>query len=346
MNQRFVYLAFATWLACAAVPARAVVVAGDTGTTDEAAPVVMDASGDNVGGNVGTFNGASGIYIGNGWVLTADHVGAGNPVFPGVNNNEPFTYDGTSGRPLTMPDGTGQADLYLFHLTADPALPNMPLSTMSGSTLAMNNTSVVMYGRGQSLTSGFNYYNTATNPYTVSATATNEGGYSVGSGAQVFRAGTNFIAGSQANVNDGYGMTNSLLTLFNPNFVNNTTDNTRAEAQGSNGDSGGAVFGKTSGGTYVLVGMMFAIGDDLNSGSNEPSTSTAAYSLDGTFAGNGTTTGDSVTASADISSYFSQIEAITGVPEPSTRWASVLAGAALLGACRRRIGVRRSREMT
>ena len=88
-------------------------------------------------------------------MLTADHVGAGNPVFPGVNGNQPFTYDGTSGRQLTTPDGTGQADLYLFHLTADPALPNMALSGMGGSTLAMNKTSVVMYGHGQNLGSGF-----------------------------------------------------------------------------------------------------------------------------------------------------------------------------------------------
>ena len=142
-------------------------------------------------------------------------------------------------------------------------------------------------------------------------------------------------------MNDGYGLTDSLLTFFNPNFVNNTTDNTRAEAQASSGDSGGAVFGKTASGTYVLVGMMFAIGDDLNDGANEPATTTAAYALDGTFAGNGTTTGDSITASADISAYLSQIESITGVPEPSTRWVAVLVGGALFGAYRRRGGARK-----
>ncbi len=336
MNRRFFCLVFVLGLTWCAAGARALVV-GDsyppganppTGTTP---PTVVDSGGDNIGGNVGTFNGDSCIYVGNGWVLTADHVGAGNPVFPGVNGGQAFTYDGTSGRQLTTPDGTGSADLYLFHLTTNPSLPNISISNTSGSALAANMTSVIMYGHGQTASSGFSYYDTSQNPYAATASTTAEGGYAA-NGPQTFRWGTNFVAGAQADVDDGFGKTNSLVTVFNPNFG--------AYAQASFGDSGGAVFGKMADGSYTLVGMMYAIGNDLpDNVMNQPSNSTAVFSLN-TLSGNGTTTADSLTASADLSEYLNQIDAITGVPEPSTRWVAVLVGAVLLGSCRRRISTR------
>ena len=320
-------LLFTVGFTLVALPARAIIVAPSDNQT---IPTPVNGNGQNLENNVGTFNGASGIYIGNGWVLTADHVGAGNPNFDGTT----YSYDGTSGQQLTTPDSTGVSDLYLFHLTTSPPLPSMNLSSTSGATLAASATSVVMYGDGQGLTSTtVNYYNTATNPYTVSSIATPELGYSTGSG-MALRAGANFIDNSGV-VNDGVGPTTSIITYFNPLYHNG--GGTIAGAQAAVGDSGSAVFAQTASGSYQLVGMTFAAGSDLSASANQPASNTIVYNSN-SFTGDGTTTSDSITAAADISAYLPQIEAVTGVPEPSTAWLLGVPAAAVLALGWRRSG--------
>src|SRR2546426_10430498 len=76
--------------------------------------------------NVGSVNGASGIYIGNGWVLTASHVGAGTITF----DIGTFAADGQT---IRLTDNDSSTDLLLFHLTLTP---NLSALTLSASTPA------------------------------------------------------------------------------------------------------------------------------------------------------------------------------------------------------------------
>ncbi len=68
---------------------------------------------------VGQVNGASGTYLGNGWVITAAHVGAGDFTLGGV------TYIPVSGT-TTEIDG-GDVDITLFQIASPPSLPSLPL---------------------------------------------------------------------------------------------------------------------------------------------------------------------------------------------------------------------------
>ena len=63
---------------------------------------------------VGQVNGASGVYLGNGWVLTAAHVGAGNFTVAGLS----YAFVGGSATSITNGNGT-TADLLLFLLGLD-----------------------------------------------------------------------------------------------------------------------------------------------------------------------------------------------------------------------------------
>ena len=93
---------------------QAVVINSVTGVGNTNAPI------DDPGWNyVGYLNGASGIYLGSGWVLTASHVGPGN-----------FTLGGISYAPLsnstvqitnTTPGKTTNTDLIMFQLASTPA---------------------------------------------------------------------------------------------------------------------------------------------------------------------------------------------------------------------------------
>src|ERR1700734_1830127 len=83
-------------------PIRAVEMNGNYDTT---APTDSDISGWDSGGGasgvtgwdyVGTVNDASGVYLGNGWVLTAGHVGAGTFVLGSGPAAGTYYYDGVS----------------------------------------------------------------------------------------------------------------------------------------------------------------------------------------------------------------------------------------------------------
>jgi hypothetical protein len=83
---------------------------------------------------VGTVNGASGVYLGNGWVITAAHVGAGDFTLNGV------TYSIVS----SSIQNVGTVDLTMFQITEVLSLPSLTIST---STPGIG-TSVVMIGYG------------------------------------------------------------------------------------------------------------------------------------------------------------------------------------------------------
>lgn len=103
---------------------------------------------------VGTVNGASGVYLGNGWVLTAGHVGAGDFTLQGE------TYDAVPGSAQGFSNSTGTADLTLFQLAQSPALPPLTLETTTPVRLSHshqgNQVAMIGYGGGYGETWGLN----------------------------------------------------------------------------------------------------------------------------------------------------------------------------------------------
>lgn len=198
--------------------------------------------------NVGLVNGASGVYIGGGWVLTASHVGAGNTVLGTTS----FAWDGTSLR-LTNSDGSA-TDLTLFHLAAAPPLPSISLA--SATPAAFSQIDLIGFGHiAGSMQTNFGVYS---------------GFYWSAGGAKSW--GNNKVnLGGTTTINAGFGN----LTAFNCDFTSPGTlgpsSQTSDESQVSVGDSGGGVFQK-NGSIWQLAGILDAEENQVN----QPA-STAVY---------------------------------------------------------------------
>jgi len=117
-------------------------------------------TGWNYVGQVVTQNNgsASGVYLGNGWVMTAAHVTMGNFVLNGV------TYPAVAGSAQSITSGSNTADLLLFQVSPYPDLPVLTLSTnlpAVGDSVAL-----LGYGGGQGLTWGYNSVTAIDQPIT------------------------------------------------------------------------------------------------------------------------------------------------------------------------------------
>jgi hypothetical protein len=77
-------------------------------------------------GTVGSANGASGIYLGNGWVLTAGHVGAGDFYLQGNT----YSLLADSSHAIVNADNS-PADLVLYQITTSPDLAPLTLGSVS-----------------------------------------------------------------------------------------------------------------------------------------------------------------------------------------------------------------------
>lgn len=284
----------------------AVHVMGTTGNTT--APV------DDPGfANVGAVNGASAIYLGNRWVLTASHVGAGSVVLGGNT----YTVSGPVTQLTNMgtPGMSANTDMVLFQINTDPGLP--ALSIAAGSPAAGQ--SLVMIGNGANRNASRSYYTVVQGPNPGDDVWTSAGGPGPGvipmfegSGGSAIRWGTNNVEAVNINASAGFGTVKSFFTFFNDDPIGRPD-----EAQGVLGDSGSAVFRK-NGATWELLGMTHAV--STASGYDNipgfPSTSLP---------------GESTTYMADLSFYRNQILSI--IPEPGS---AALAGIAVLGLLRRR----------
>ena len=206
-----------------AVPAAALVIESGDGQGNTTAPA------DDPGwAYVGRVSGLSGIYLGNGWMLTANHVTVSDPEIGGV------VYPVVPGTTVQLHNADSSlADLKVFRI--DPS-PNLPLLRIRATT-PPNNTDLTFVGEG--LTRG-----AATVWMGVS-------GY-LWSQASGKRWGTNKVTGTGSA---------SGTASFSANFTQSpgggsTTD----EAMGASGDSGGATFVKnTSTNQWELAGVMIAI---------------------------------------------------------------------------------------
>ena len=209
----------------------AVLIATGDGTGNTTAPTA-DPGFDNVGIIVGL----SGVYVGNGWVLTANHVGENSIQLLGV------TYDPVPGSKVRFqnPD-TSLADLIAFKLLGpDPPLPALSIASASPGV----NTLVTVIGRGRNR-------GTATTWMGID-------GWNWG-GSGVTRWGTNKILdiNQLVVINNGPSSTQSFSIRFDD--LNRGQSMGQHEAALAEGDSGGGAF-TGSGGSAELVGILFAIG--------------------------------------------------------------------------------------
>jgi hypothetical protein len=229
-------------------PARAVLNNGSYVTTE---PTTADVSNWTSGWNLGTgvtgwdyvgqVNGASGVYLGNGWVLTAGHVGPGGFTLNGAS----YAMISGTAHSFTTTNGstTGTADLSLFQISNPP---NLAALTLGSSTPGIFTAKTVMigYGGGQGETWGYNTVTSNNDAISVS------GFYSI-----------------------------TFVTSYNSAPVWN-------QSHVVGGDSGGAAFINVNG-HWQLAGILEAL--DNNNGS---------YMV-------------------QLSTYYSDITAITAVPEPA-----------------------------
>jgi hypothetical protein len=274
-------------------PAGALLVAPPA-TNDNTSAPMDDPGWANVGDR--------GVYLGNRWVITAGHVGAGPTIF---NGGGPFMNEPGSEMTLVTPAGLGMsttADVMLFRLTADPGLPALPLSL---ATPPVDDT-VVLIGDGRGVESDAMETHWDASWMEVPESSGVHHGYKSTTSRMLW--GTNRVE-NDGHIDPGHTVvidligrsTVSFFTQFDKTGVT-TGVPTASEAQGLGGDSGSAMFHK-EGGVWKLAGLTFAIGTEPG----QPDiTSTAVY-------GN-------VTFAADLSFYASQIYAITAIPEVGSVW--------------------------
>ena len=209
--------------------ARAVLIAGPDGSINTTAPD-PDPGFDHVG----RIGGLSGVYLDNGWVVTASHVGAGSIVLQGVS------YAPVPGSEIRLTNADApDPDLVVFKLYEEPPLPalDLPSGPVAGGE------SVIMVGNGRNR----------------GAATTWEGvdGWQYASG-RTMRWGTNRVGDVGVDTEIPLGSGPSQTRSFILNF-----DELRGparddpEGQAVPGDSGGAVFAFRNG-APELIGLLFA----------------------------------------------------------------------------------------
>ena len=255
----------------------------------------------------------SAIYLGNGWVLTANHVGLGDVTFDST------TYTAQPGTFHQLHDPSNasvMADIGVFQLSSVPV--GLQGVTISSAAPANGSTITAIgcgYDRASVSTTWYvdaSHAGTPADPYVWDEAFHN--GWVVEQGfkniaTRTKRWGQNRIDASGIQVAVG-GLTTSALQV---DFALSNGGGSN-EFQGIGGDSGGAFFYK-NGSSWELAGMMVGVG--LYSGQPwNPSANayTAVY-------------GD-LTYAADLSVYRNQILAI--IPEPATLSLLVLGGVATL----------------
>ncbi len=223
----------------------AVIIASGDGTGNTSAPA------DDPGwANVGLRLGLSAVYLGNRWVLTANHVGSGDVVFGGTS------YSAVANSKVRMSNANATlADLIVFKIQTDPGLPAL---TIASSTPSVNK-SVTMIGHGRNR-------GTATSWMGVS-------GWEWGPG-QTMRWGTNHVSDNSVFVSNLN--TQAFATTFDDLSGPSADD---PEVQAATGDSGGAVFAK-SGNNWLLVGTLFAIAPFVDQPAQTALFGNLTYSVD------------------------------------------------------------------
>lgn len=208
-------------------PAHAVLIASGDGSGNVAAPA-DDPGWDHA--CVRLPGELSCVYLGNGWVLTAAHAGAGTVLL----GSAAYAALPGSAHAITSP-ANETADLLMFRIAGEPGLGVLPLQA---STPALD-ASVTLIGNG--FDRG------------ASLTWSEHSGWSWDTALKQLRWGTNRVHEHDLDVTIGSTTTRSLAFDFDA-----VSGGTNDEAAGVVGDSGGPVFLK-NGGTWELAGTLFAI---------------------------------------------------------------------------------------
>ncbi len=179
--------------------------------------------------HVGRRGGLSAVYVGERWVVTAQHVGAGPLELRGR------TFEAEPGSTMRFETGGSHADLLLYRLREDPGLAPLPISH---ATLATQ-TPVLMVGYGASRGAPLHWAGRA--------------GFRWGESGSLRRWGTNRIEG-RMRTRRGATLTAVFFTEFDP-----PEDCTPAESQAAAGDSGGGVFARNGDGDWELAGILIMV---------------------------------------------------------------------------------------
>jgi len=272
-------------LAVSAGPAQAVIAYGDDSPTT-ADPASLPAYSDfPYWFHTGLRGVGTGIYLDNGWVLTANHVGAGTVNLGGTN------YLVDSSKPavrLQNPDSS-PTDLKLFKILSEPAV--LPTIITTTSVSSGNNLLMTGFGRQRAATTTTWDVDPGPDPWVWTTPATNPQlpnvtGY-LTEAARVLHWGDNRASSNTSLVSTG----STTFYGFESDFA--ISGGTAHEAAAVTGDSGGAVWRKT-GGTWELTGIILAV--SVLSGQPDGGSSAMLNYTD--------------TLAADLSVYYDQIMAV------------------------------------
>ncbi len=218
-------------LLCLAAPSPAVVIDSGDGSGNTTMPV-PDPGWDYVAARGGSL---TAVYLGDGWVLTANHVPTGAVELGGVS------YDPIPGTDWRLRNADGsKADLKLFALQTYPSWPLLPIASITPSL----GTDVVMIGQGLDRGAATSWDpNGPPPPGPI-------GGYLL-ENTRTLRWGTNQIEDIPV---DPIEDTWAIGTIFDAIGSGGTPH----EAQAANGDSGGALFVE-NGGSWELAGLLYVI---------------------------------------------------------------------------------------
>lgn len=242
----------------------------------------------------GTTPNASGVYLGNGFILTANHVNGTRYYIEGTEYLVDTSYNGTGSKQVTNSSSQG-LDLKLVKIQSPPALDGIQM--MSSSQSALGSYSLFIgWGVGKG---------------TPQTTDPANQGWTWGNSSTVSeRWGRNFTLAS--NYNEPGNPNTYLVTEFDRTVFASPTAYNNDVFSLSVGDSGGGLF------EYVNSQWMLAgIGDAV-------STNGSSY-----YDRNTGTAGDQPDASFFISMPAHSQDVLNAIPEPGTI-PLVLAGAALL----------------
>lgn len=227
------------WAGLAAAPATAMLIAtgdGSGNTEPPNWPSYLQPGFEYVG----TRGSLSAVYLGEGWVITANHVGAGNVVIDGVS----YPWVPGSARRVENPDGTN-ADLLLFEIDPHPDLPNLPIAEESPAFERF----LMIMGNGRDRGAEITWDPNGPSPPGLST------GYEWAP-TRSLRWGSNYV--------EVYPMGGS---VFNTVAFGSRFDASAPleECQAVTGDSGGGVFvWEVSTGRFVLAGLVLAIEEFSN----------------------------------------------------------------------------------
>ena len=244
--------------------------------------------------NVGVIKGASGVYLGDRWVLTARHVTGGKDPAP-VSFPEIGTFQPVPNSLISIENADPKlsefTDLVIFRLQEDPGLPSIPIASQTPAV----GTEVYLVGNGLDRRDDVTFWDADITPAKNDWTEVDEAGEYAGYrtlGSNSIRWGTNLIEDDEQlffEFDSGHTRTwpvngNDVIFLItefdHDGYSNNTVLNadsnfeTEFESQAVLGDSGGGLFVRNEG-IWELAGIINAV--DGYSGQEESGGPSGVY---------------------------------------------------------------------